>query len=65
MDRSIVMIFRQEINIEETNSSKGRFNVHFVSDQNKEIQYALNVRKFSTKKKPNKKTMKKKSNKNK
>jgi hypothetical protein len=38
------------------NSSKGRFNVHFVSDQNKEIQYALNVRQFSTKKK----TMKKK-----
>ena len=56
MDRSIVMIFRQEINIEETNSSKGRFNVHCVSDQNKEIQYALNVRQFSTKKK----TMKKK-----
>ena len=44
MVRSIVMIFKQEINIKEKTSSKGRFNVHFVSDQNKEIQYALNVR---------------------
>ena len=58
MDRSIVMIFRQEINIEETYSSKGRFNVHFVSDQNKEIQYALNVKKNSTKKKNNEEKIK-------